>query len=136
MTRDRMIFVNLAVESAAATRRFFEGLGLSFSGQFRDETTECMRINDQAYAMFLETARFKSFTDRELADSRTQVEMLLTLSCPSREAVDAIVTGAVSMGGRAVGAAEDLGFMYSHSFEDPDGHPWEVMWMDPAHVQS
>ncbi|MCC6237377.1 MAG: glyoxalase [Dehalococcoidia bacterium] len=131
-----MIFVNLAVENAAATRRFFEGLGFTFNEQFRDEHSESMRVNDQAFAMFLEREKFQGFTKKELTNPRTQVEVLVALSCPSREAVDAMVSGALASGGGPAMPAQDYGFMYSSSFEDLDGHVWEVMWMDPAHVQS
>ena len=130
-----MIFVNMVVASAAASRRFFEGLGFTFNEQFRDDTSECMQVNSGAFAMLLEPAKFKGFTTKELADTSKQVEVLLALSCPAREAVDAMVTRALASGGRVAMPAQDLGFMYSHSFEDPDGHIWEVFWMDPAHVQ-
>lgn len=136
MTTDRMIFVNLVVESAAGTRRFFEGLGFTFNEQFRDDHSECMRINDQAFAMFLEPEKFRGFTSKELANARTHVEVLLALSSPSRAAVDQTVQTALASGGRAAMPAQDMGFMYSWSFEDPDGHVWEVMWMDPAHVEA
>ncbi|MFN8638783.1 MAG: VOC family protein [Dehalococcoidia bacterium] len=131
----RMIFVNLAVQSAAASRRFFEGLGFAFNEQFRDETTECMVINDQAFAMLLETDKFKGFTSKELTNPRTHAEVLLALSAPSREAVNTMVEQAKSTGGGPAMPAQDMGFMYGWSFEDPDGHVWEVVWMDPAHVQ-
>ncbi len=136
MAQDRMIFVNLAVENAAATRRFFEGLGFTFNEQFRDEHSECMRVNEQAYAMFLEHEKFQGFTKKELTNPRTQVEVLLALSCPSREAVEEMVNGALASGGGPAMPPQDYGFMYSSSFEDLDGHVWEVMWMDPEHVQS
>jgi predicted lactoylglutathione lyase len=131
-----MMFVNLAVQNAAATRRFFEGLGFTFNEQFRDDTTECMVVNGQAFVMLLEEAKFRQFTTKDLTDPRTHAEVLLALSAPSREAVDQMVHTALASGGRAAMPEQDLGFMYSRSFEDLDGHAWEAVWMDPAHVQS
>ncbi len=108
----RMIFVNLAVASAAKTRAFFEGLGFGFNEQFRSEDTECMVISDVAYAMFLEPTRFKDFTKKQLVDPRTHTEVLVALSCDSREAVDEIVGKALASGGAPAMPAQDLGFMY------------------------
>ena len=91
-----------------------------------------MVVNDQACVMLLVEPFFASFTSRELADTGRHVEAILTVSADSRDDVDALVDEALSSGGSAAGETQDQGYMYGRSFHDPDGHLWEVIWMDPA----
>jgi hypothetical protein len=94
-----------------------------------------MLIGEDAYAMLLVEERFKDFTTKELADPRAQTEAILALSAESREEVDTLVEKALAAGGSPAGDPSDLGFMYSRSFQDPDGHHWEAFWMDPAALE-
>lgn len=130
-----MVFVNHAVESIAATRSFFEGLGFSYNEQFSDATTGCLVLSDTAFVMQLEKARFSEFTSDRIADTRGAEgpavrEILLAISTSERDEVDRIVEAAVAAGGRDNEVVQDLDFMYSRSFNDLDGHTWEVVWMD------
>lgn len=134
-----MLFVNHAVESIARTRSFFEGLGFAYNDQFSDATTGCLVLSDLAYVMQLEKARFSDFTSDRLADTLgadgpAAREVLLAISLESRAAVDEMVDAAVAAGGRDNDLTQDHGFMYGRSFNDLDGHTWEVTWMDPAAV--
>jgi predicted lactoylglutathione lyase len=131
----RKIFVNLAVRDLARTVDFFTKLGFSFNQQFTDETATCMIVSDHAFVMLLVHDRFQDFTKKQIVDSTTQTEVLVGLSAESREAVDAMVHTALANGGSPAYDPQDHGFMYGSSFQDPDGHIWEVFWMDPAHVQ-
>lgn len=129
----RLIFVNLAIKDAGASRAFFTSLGFGFNENFSDERTLCLHINDEAWVMLLEEERFADFLDGDsIVDTTSTREVLIAISADSREAVDALVTQAVDLGGKAWGKDQDLGFMYSRDFKDLDGHVWEVMWMDPA----
>ena len=85
--------------------------------------------------MLLSEPKFSSFTTRPIADTDSVTEGLFSITCESREAVDEMVKKAWEAGGTAPMPAQDHGFMYYHSFEDLDGHHWEVMYMDPAHIQ-
>jgi uncharacterized protein len=131
----RKLFVNLAVADLGTAVDFFTKLGFEFDPRFTDETATCMLIGEDAYAMLLVEDRFKDFTNKELVDSRAQTEAILALSAESREEVDSLVEKALAGGGSPAGDPSDLGFMYSRSFQDPDGHHWEAFWMDPAALE-
>ncbi|MEU9452417.1 VOC family protein [Streptomyces sp. NPDC048277] len=131
----QMIFVNLATDDVAASRKFFTELGYSINPQFSTDDCSCVVISDTIIAMLLSKQRYADFTKKEIADSTKTSEVLLCLSAESREKVDELVAKAVAAGGTANDDVQDQGFMYGRSFEDLDGHSWEVMWMDPAAVQ-
>jgi predicted lactoylglutathione lyase len=133
-TRPRQIYVNLAVRDVKKAMAFFSTLGFGFNPKFTDENAACMIINGDAYVMLLAERFFKTFTRRELCDPSRQTEGLFALSCGSKAEVDDMVRKAVAAGGAHAMPAQDHGFMYASSFYDPDGHHWEVMWMDPGAV--
>jgi predicted lactoylglutathione lyase len=129
----RMIFVNLPVADLGRSRRFLEALGAVNEPKFTDETAACMTISDTIHVMLLTHDKFRQFTPRPIADASAGTEVLLCLSADSRESVDSSVERAVSAGGTADPAPkQDYGVMYGRSVADPDGHIWEIMWMDPA----
>ena len=127
----RKIFVNLAVQDLKRSMDFFGGLGFQFNPQFTDDKAACMVVNDEAFVMLLSEPFFKTFTKREICDTRTQTEGLFALSCSTRAEVDEMVNKALANGGERATEPQDHGFMYGRSFYDPDGHHWEVLWMDP-----
>jgi predicted lactoylglutathione lyase len=114
---------------------FFTGLGFTFDERFTDETATAMVVNEQAVVMLLTEPKFKDFTKKELVDSRTHTETILALSADSREDVDAFADKALASGGSPANDPMELGFMYGRSFQDPDGHQWEIFWMDPAALE-
>ena len=129
----RMIFVNLPVADLAKSRAFLEALGAVNEPKFTDETAACMQLSDSIFVMLLTHDKFSQFTPRPIADAKAGSEVLLCLSCDSRQSVDSTVARAVSAGGAADPAAkQDYGVMYGRSVADPDGHIWELMWMDPG----
>ena len=128
----RKLFVNLAVEDLDRSVRFFQTLGFAFDRRFTDETATCMVVGDDAYAMLLTRPRFAEFTRKQICDCGTCVEAMLAVSAESRTAVDQLVDTALRIGGAPAGEPQEHDFMYARSFEDPDGHHWEVVWMDPA----
>src|SRR5215510_4016227 len=127
----RKIYVNLAVKDLKRTMGFFRNLGFQFNPQFTDDKAACMIVNDDASVMLLSEPFFKTFTKREICDTRSQTEGLFALSCSSRAEVDELVKKALANGGRRAMDQLDHDFMYGWSFYDPDGHHWEVLWMDP-----
>lgn len=130
----RLIFVNLPTADLDTARKFWSTLGYSFNEQFSDDKCVCLVISDTIYAMLLTPDFFATFTDRQVADAKETSEVLLCLSADSREHVDQLVDGAVAAGGSLVRGPMDEGYMYGRAFADPDGHIWEIMWMDPAAV--
>lgn len=131
----RMIFVNLPVADLARSIAFYEAIGAKRNPQFSDETGACMVFSDTIYVMILTHAKFAGFTPKPIADARATSEVLIALSTDDRADVDAMVSAAVAAGGKADPVpGQDHGFMVHRSFEDPDGHIWEPMWMDPAAV--
>ena len=133
-TSSRLIFVNLAVRDLQRSMAFYKALGFEFNPKFTDDKAACMVISDKAFVMLLTEPFFKTFTTRQLCDTSTHVEGLFALSCESRVAVDDIVKKAVAAGGSHAMDPQDHGFMYGWSFYDPDGHHWEVFWMDPSAI--
>lgn len=131
----RKIFVNLAVRDLKRSKEFFSKLGFEFNPQFTDDKAACMVLSEEGFVMLLGEEFFKTFTKKSLCDTATHNEALLALSCESRAEVDALVKKALANGGTRAMAAQDHGFMYASSFYDPDGHHWEVLWMDPKHIQ-
>lgn len=129
------IFVNLPVKDLKASIEFFTKLGYTFNPQFTDETATCMIISEDIYAMLLTHEKFKVFTPKEICDATKSTEVLVCLSCESREQVDEMVQKAVAAGGTTYNKPQDHGFMYGHGYQDLDGHIWELMWMDPKAVQ-
>ena len=131
----RKIFVNLAVEDLARSVDFFTKLGFSFDPRFTDEQATCMIVSDEAFVMLLVQDRFQDFTKKELVDPTTHTEAILAVSAESREGVDEVADKALQAGGSPANEPLDMGFMYGRSFHDPDGHLWEVIWMDPSALE-
>jgi uncharacterized protein len=131
----RMLFVNMPVADVARSKAFFAELGFSFNPQMTDENAACMLVGEQAYVMLLSREKFAEFAKHPIADPTTHTLALYCFSVASRDEVDTVSAAALSAGGTEVDDAEDLGFMYSRSFYDLDGHGWQVMWMDPAAAQ-
>lgn len=126
----RQIFVNLPIKDMARSQAFFKALGLRFNQQFTNEQGACLEIADNIYAMLLVEPFFQGFTRLPISDARKATEVLIALSCDSRAEVDELVAKAVAAGATTPNAPQDHGFMYQHGFADPDGHQWEVFWMD------
>ncbi len=129
------IFVNLPVKDLNKSKEFFTKLGYTFNAQFTNDVAGCLVISDDIYAMLITEPLFKTFTPKEICDTKKYTETLICLTCESRQAVDDIVQKAFAAGGTKHKEPQDHGFMYGHSFQDLDGHSWEWVYMDPAHVQ-
>ncbi|MCD7444068.1 VOC family protein [Streptomyces lincolnensis] len=134
-TYQQMIFVNLAVNDLDTSKKFFTELGFEINAQFSDENTASVVISETIVAMVHTKARYAEFTKKAIVDAKQSSEVLIALSAESREKVDELVEKAFAAGGGPAGETQDHGFMYGRSFDDPDGHTWEVVWMDPAAVE-
>lgn len=132
----RLIFVNLPVADLGRATAFFEQLGFAFDERFTDESAACMVVSDQAYVMLLERGKFAGFSPRPVADPAAATAVILAVSAESREEVDRLADAALAAGGTPATDPADHGFMYYRSFHDPDGHMWEVTWMEPAAVET
>jgi len=128
------MFVNLAVRDLKRSMDFFGGLGFQFDPRFTDENAACMIVGGEAFVMLLANPYFQTFTKREICNTGTHTEGLFALSCNSRGEVDEMAERALASGGRPAMEPLDHGFLYGRSFYDPDGHHWEVLWMDPKSV--
>ncbi len=132
----RMLFVNLPVKDLDRSVEFFTSLGFSFDPRFTDETATQMIVSENAFVMLLVENRFKDFTKKPLADATKQTEVIMALSADSRECVDELADKALAAGGSPANEPLEMGFMYGRSFNDLDGHLWEVVWMDPAALEA
>jgi uncharacterized protein len=129
------IFVNLPVKDLVRSVAFFTRLGFKFNAQFTDETATCMIVSDDIFVMLLTEAKFAEFTPKPICDASKSTEVLVALSCESRAAVDDMVRKSLAAGGTTYAESKDYGFMYQHGFQDPDGHIWELVYMDPKAMQ-
>lgn len=123
------IFVNLPVKDLGKSVTFFKQVGYTFNAQFTDENAACMVISEQIFVMLITEKLFTTFTRKKIADSTTSTEVILSLSADSRDAVDEHIGKAVRAGA-AAGDTQDHGWMYTRGYADPDGHLWEVSFMD------
>lgn len=121
------VIINLPVADLPKSMAFFKGPGYSHNPQFIDDTAACIVVSDTVSVMLLTHSRFRDFTPKAICDTSKAVEVLLTLSCESREQVDGLVAKAHAAGGSTYDKPEDYGFMYTHSFVDPDGHGWGLV---------
>lgn len=129
------IFVNLPVKDLKRSVDFFTKLGYEFDPKFTDENATCMIVAKDIFVMLLVENFFKTFTNKQISDASKSTEVLVCLSCESRDQVDQMVRKATAAGATAPMKAQDHGFMYGHGFTDLDGHMWELMYMDPNAAQ-
>ena len=135
LSPDRMktkIFVNIPVKELNKSVDFFTKLGFNFNPQFTDENATCMIVGEDIFVMLLVEKFFKSFTKKEICDTSKSTESILALSVESREKVDQMIDKAVGAGGSEPREKQDHGWMYGRSFEDIDGHLWEVFFMEES----
>ncbi|MGY1609865.1 MULTISPECIES: VOC family protein [unclassified Geodermatophilus] len=132
-----MVFLNLPVADVAASRAFYTVLGFSINEQFSDDSSASVVVSDTIFLQLMTREKMRGFVPdgTQVADPRAATAALYALSCESREEVDQLVEKALGAGGGRWMPAQDHGFLYGSSFTDPDGHVWEVMWMDPAQGQ-
>ena len=128
------IFVNLPVKDLKKSIEFFTKLDFTFNPQFTDDSAACMIVSGDIFVMLLTHDKFKRFTPKQLCDATKSTEVLVCLSCESRQKVNDLVRKAVSAGGTTYNEPQDHGFMYGHGFQDLDGHIWEVMYMEPSAI--
>jgi len=127
----KMIFVNLPVTDLAKSKVFYEAVGAPNNPQFTDDTAACMVFSEAINVMLLTHDKWRQFTSKTIPDAHESAQVLLALSSDTKKGVSELVEKAAAAGGKADPTpTQDFGFMYGRSFEDPDGHIWEVMWMD------
>ena len=127
----KMIFINLPVSNLERAVAFYEAVGAERNPQFSDDTAACMVFSETIHAMLLTHDKYRQFTSKKIVDAKTSSEVLICISSDSRDGVDEMVSKAQAAGGGVDPTpTQDFGFMYGRSFEDPDGHIWEIMWMD------
>ncbi|HMU67146.1 MAG TPA: glyoxalase/bleomycin resistance/extradiol dioxygenase family protein [Cellvibrionaceae bacterium] len=122
------IYLNLPVANLAKSLAFFKALGFADNPQMSNEAGACVEINNSIFVMLSTRDLFQTFTPKAICDTASAVEVLISLKCASRAAVDSLVAKALAAGGTTYDEPEDLGFMYSHSFVDLDGHGWGLFY--------
>jgi predicted lactoylglutathione lyase len=130
------IFVNLPVKDLNKTIEFFTKLGFKFNPQFTDENATCMVVGDDIFVMLLVENFFKTFTKKQISDASKNTEVIVALSVEGREKVDQMINKAIEAGGRESREPQDHGWMYGRSFEDIDGHLWEIFYMDESALKN
>ena len=130
----KQIFVNLPVKNLQESIDFFTKLGFSFNPKFTDENATCMIIGENIFAMLLVEKFFKTFTEKEVCDTKKSTEVINAIGVESKEKVDEMLEKAVSAGASEPRPPQDYGWMYGRSFQDPSGHLWEVFYMDESQM--
>ncbi len=129
----KMVFINFPVRDLKASTAFYIALGGTLNSQFSDAESSCVMLSEAIGVMLLTHSHYRQFTQRPIGDARRESQALLALSTDSRQGVNDLVTKVAAAGGKAdPNPAQDHGFMFSRSVEDPDGNAWELMWMDVA----
>jgi predicted lactoylglutathione lyase len=129
------IFVNLPAKDLNKTIEFFTKLGFTFNPQFTDENATCMIIGDDIFIMLLVEKFFKTFTKKGICDTTKDTEVIVALSAESREKVDQMINKVIEAGGKESREPQDYGWMYGRSFQDIDGHLWEIIYMDESAIK-
>ncbi len=124
------IFINLPVKDLQKSMDFYTAIGMTNNPQFTDHTAACMVYSDHIFVMLLTHDKFKAFTKKELADTSKTIAVINSLSVESEDSVNSLMDKAIDAGGNESNEAKDYGFMKHRSFEDLDGHNWEVFYMD------
>ncbi|MDN2671101.1 VOC family protein [Janthinobacterium sp. SUN176] len=129
---NKQIILNLPVKDLEKSRAFFSALGFTFNSRFSGENAAFMNIvDDTIQAMLTTEAFFQSLIGKPVAKAKEANEVVICLSCESREEVDSLIARAKAAGGRIPHPPEDHGFMYDQGFEDIDGHLWNLVWTAP-----
>lgn len=128
----KQVFINLPVRDVARAKAFHEALGHSINPKFSNDEAVCVVVSESIYFMLLKTAFFQGFTDKGICDTSTHIEALFAMPEDTRAGVDEKMSRAIAAGGREAGSARDMGFMYQRTFTDPDGHTFEVFYMDES----
>lgn len=127
-------FLNLPVKDLQKTINFFTKLGFTFNPQFTDENATCMVLNEGSFVMLLVEPYFKSFTKKEIPDTKNFAQLTFAVSYDSKEEVQEKIAIALQEGAQDAGE-QDMGFMFTRRFNDLDGHLWELFWMDQSQIQ-
>ena len=127
---NKQIFINLAVSDLAKSMEFYTALGFTNNPQFSDDTAKCMVWSDSIFVMLLTHDKFSSFATKPIADTKTKVAALFSLSLENIEAVNQMVEAGLKAGGIEPIEMKDYGFMQQRTIEDFDGHTWEIFFMD------
>jgi predicted lactoylglutathione lyase len=130
------IFVNLPVKDLEKSKKFFQAIGGKVNQQFTDETASSIILGGNIFCMLLTHAKYEEFSSKQIADANKTSEVIVALGVDSKEEVNRIADAAIKAGGKETRPPADYGFMQQRVFEDLDGHHWEVIYMDPAHVQA
>lgn len=128
----KAIYPNLPIVDVEKTRKFFTELGFTFNEQFSDEKALGLEICENASVMLLKREFFETFIKRDIADPHKSISCLLAIQLEDRAAVDDLFQKALTAGGKEHRDPQDMGFMYSRSFEDINGHIWEPFFMEEA----
>lgn len=126
----KQVFINLAVADLQKSMDFYTALGFSNNPQFSDDTAKCMVWSENIFVMLLNHEKFSTFTTKQIADTKSKIAGLYSLSLESIDEVNNLMTNGLKAGGIEPNEMRDYGFMQQRTIEDFDGHTWEVFFMD------
>ena len=126
----KQVFINLAVADLQKSMDFYTALGFSNNPQFSDDTAKCMVWSEHIFVMLLNHEKFSTFTTKQIADTKSNIAGLFSLSLESIDEVNNLMTKGLKAGGIEPNEMRDYGFMQQRTLEDFDGHTWEVFFMD------
>lgn len=130
----KQIFINLAVNDPKKSMDFYTALGFTNNPQFSDDAGKCMVWSEHIYVMLLSHQKFASFATKPIADTKSKLAGLFSLSVSSLNEVNNIMENGLKAGGIEPHEMRDYGFMQQRSIEDFDGHTWEIFYMDMSKI--
>jgi predicted lactoylglutathione lyase len=126
----KQVFINLAVKDVERSMSFYTALGFTNNPQFSDDTAKCMVWSENIFVMIMTHEKFASFATKPIADTKTNLAALYSLSLDSVDEVNKVMADGLNAGGIEPNEMRDYGFMQQRTIEDFDGHTWEVFFMD------
>ncbi|NLR60484.1 glyoxalase/bleomycin resistance/extradiol dioxygenase family protein [Chitinophaga polysaccharea] len=126
----KQVFINLPVKDLQQSLDFYTALGFANNPQFSDDSAKCMVWSENIFVMIMTHEKFKTFATKPLADTKSNLAGLFSLSLDSLDEVNKVVTNGLKAGGTEPNELRDYGFMQQRTIEDLDGHTWEVFYMD------
>ena len=129
---EKQVFINLPVKDVNRSMTFYHALGFILNPDFSDEQGKCMKWGENIFLMLLSPAKFSSFSNKPIADTKSFIAGLYSLPMESIEHMNETISSGLQAGGSEPSEMKDNGFMQQRTLEDYDGHTWELFFMDAS----
>jgi len=132
----KQVFINLPVKDVERSLDFYNRLGFTINPQFSDDQSKCLVWSESIFVMIMSYEKLRNFIKKPIADTKSSITSWFALSVESSEKLNEFVENGLSAGGTEPTPMKDYGFMQLRNLEDPDGHTWEIFFMDTTKIPS